>query len=409
MRIKYNGTINASSDKDYASLKGTDFDKAKAVLTKDGYKEHEYGDKDDNNGYAVYRKGDKEVELTYEWIKGKRNGEAHAGKVLDVYVDDNINGACGGKRKSVKASRRAAIKAGYWDSKQGDNGREYTYDVDPNSLFMGLQGAYFIWLNNVADPWVEYNGNLYNANEVTDYLWEEYNEICQEEGMEATEDGFDAWIEPDFVESALMDSIPMAKVDFTSGNYRKAIGASVKASRRAIMAGPGAGYTIKWNLESINSINSFNVTSVSEPDQYGLITAEADCDVDVTVEIVEAYSYYYGIDSPLNDVPAKMTKVKFEIDPGLWPEIGSLYDADVAFAEELLNNEIYDVVSNGEVMYGGGWTHSTWDGTLTDYDHDDLIEVKVTDEEVIQYVDDAVNGAFESDYDDTEDFDSEEY
>lgn len=184
----------------------------------------------------------------------------------------------------------------------------------------------------------------------------------------------------------------------TSSTNRKA----VKASRRAIMAGPGAGYTIKWNLESIKSINSFNVTNVSEPDQYGLITAEADCDVDITVEIVEAYSYYYGIDSPLNDVPAKMTKVKFEIDPEQWPEIGSLYDADVAFAEELLNNEIYDVVSNGEVMYGGGWTHSTWDGTLTDYDHDDLIEVKVTDEEIIQYVDDAVSGELDGAYDGVE-------
>ena len=185
----------------------------------------------------------------------------------------------------------------------------------------------------------------------------------------------------------------------------RAINSSVKApikSSDAVMAGPGAGYTIKWNLESIKSINSFNVTNVSEPDQYGLITAEADCDVDITVEIVEAYSYYYGIDSPLNDVPAKMTKVKFEIDPEQWSEIGSLYDADVAFAEELLNNEIYDVVSNGEVMYGGGWTHSTWDGTLTDYDHDDLIEVKVTDEEIIQYVDDAVSGALEPAYDEDE-------
>lgn len=185
----------------------------------------------------------------------------------------------------------------------------------------------------------------------------------------------------------------------------RAINSSVKApikSSDAVMAGPGAGYTIKWNLESIKSINSFNVTNVSEPDQYGLITAEADCDVDVTVEIVEAYSYYYGIDSPLNDVPAKMTKVKFEIDPELWPEIGSLYDADVAFAEELLNNEIYDTISNGEVMYGGGWLHSTWDGTLTDYDHDDLIEVKVTDEEIIQYVDDAVSGALEPAYDEDE-------
>ena len=170
---------------------------------------------------------------------------------------------------------------------------------------------------------------------------------------------------------------------------------SVRAA--AVMAGPGAGYTIKWNLESINNINSFNVTNVSEPDEYGLITVEADCDVDVTVEIVEAYSYYYGIDRPINGVPAKMTKVSFEIDPDQWPELGSFYDAGVDFAAEFLNNEIYDTISNGEVMYGGGWSHSTWDGTLTDYEHDGLIEIKVTDEETIEYVDDAVSGAFEYD------------
>lgn len=92
----------ASTDKDYASLRGMDFKKARDILTKDGFHEHEYGDKDDNNGYAVYRKGDKEVELTYEWVEGKRKGEAHAGKVTNVYVDDNINSSCG--KKSVNAS-----------------------------------------------------------------------------------------------------------------------------------------------------------------------------------------------------------------------------------------------------------------------------------------------------------------
>lgn len=95
-------SIMASTDKDYASLRGMDFKKARDILTKDGFHEHEYGDKDDNNGYAVYRKGDKEVELTYEWVEGKRKGEAHAGKVTNVYVDDNINSSCG--KKSVKAS-----------------------------------------------------------------------------------------------------------------------------------------------------------------------------------------------------------------------------------------------------------------------------------------------------------------
>ena len=95
-------SIMSSTNKDYASLRDMDFKKARDILTKDGFHEHEYGDKDDNNGYAVYRKGDKEVELTYEWVEGKRKGEAHAGKVVNVYVDEDINASCG--KKSVKSS-----------------------------------------------------------------------------------------------------------------------------------------------------------------------------------------------------------------------------------------------------------------------------------------------------------------
>lgn len=95
-------SIHASTD--YATLMGMDFSKARDILTKDGFHEHEYGDKDDNNGYAVYRKGDKEVELQYRWNAGKRKNEYHAGKVTNVYVDDDINGACG--KKSVKASTK---------------------------------------------------------------------------------------------------------------------------------------------------------------------------------------------------------------------------------------------------------------------------------------------------------------
>ena len=530
MRIKYNGAIKASSDKDYASLKGTDFDKAKAILTKDGYKEHEYGDKDDNNGYAVYRKGDKEVELTYEWIKGKRNGEAHAGKVLDVYVDDNINGACGGK-KSVKAATDGKIpydlvsmlvalrdyvdtSSAYVSDEHGklvdiadslyNVGRDVIEKMKPEfkKVYEKYGSDYFdkvlddvsaldsqLTRNNVNDLIADYedrannfsgvegacdgkksvkaSSNLLNEFSFTKLGNGYYSVVHKTTGKEyevGTEKN-SWWIENGAPKKDFISKIDMLKylkeqsvssknvedekyentkwgiflennsepyqvfndksearralnklmaLDDVDGRIdkvyssavppstKKFLHRSIKASRRAIMAGPGAGYTIKWNLESIKSINSFNVINVSEPDQYGLITAEADCDVDVTIEIVEAYSYYYGIDSPLNDVPAKMTKVQFEIDPEQWPEIGSLYDADVAFAEELLNNEIYDVVSNGEVMYGGGWSHSTWDGTLTDYDHDDLIEVKVTDEEIIQYVDDAVSGELDGAYDGVE-------
>lgn len=94
------------ASKDYADLNGMDFKKARDLLTKDGFHEHEYGDKDNNTGYAVYRKGDQEVELQYRWIHGKRKGDAHAGKVTNVYVDEDINSA-------TKVRSRKAIKAGY--------------------------------------------------------------------------------------------------------------------------------------------------------------------------------------------------------------------------------------------------------------------------------------------------------
>lgn len=105
MRIYSNKKRPVKASKDYADFTGKDFKTAKAQLEKDGYKEHEYGDTKEGNGYAVYRKGDKEVELTYKWVGTKNN--AHAGKVLDVYVDEDINGACG--KKSVKASTSGNI------------------------------------------------------------------------------------------------------------------------------------------------------------------------------------------------------------------------------------------------------------------------------------------------------------
>lgn len=266
---------------------------------------------------------------------------------------------------------------------------------------------------------IKYNGDI-KASAANDYIY-----VIEDNGNPVAKGTYDAMVKKSYTYNypVTMRKFPKAKLNslmkmakeahlpnplkfavnrFINDNPDEysALNSSVKASIKssdAVMAGPGAGYTIKWNLESINNINSFNVTNVSEPDEYGLITVEADCDVDVTVEIVEAYSYYYGIDSPINGVSAKMTKVSFEIDPDQWPELGSLYDAGVDFAAEFLNNEIYDTISNGEVMYGGGWSHSTWDGTLTDYEHDGLIEIKVTDEETIDYVDDAVSGAFEYD------------
>ena len=80
--------IMADTSSNYYDLIGEPFKKVRDILTKDGYSEYEYGDKNGDVGYVVYRNKYNEVEVTYEWIPGNRKGESHAGRVLDIYVED---------------------------------------------------------------------------------------------------------------------------------------------------------------------------------------------------------------------------------------------------------------------------------------------------------------------------------
>ena len=234
MRIRYNRYVKASSgDKDYAELKGTDFKEARDVLTKDGFSEHEYGDKDDNTGYAVYRKGSKEVELQYRWNKGKRKDEYHAGKVINVYVDDDINASCG--KKSVKAGTTP------WDTVKSlsvGQARVFTFRGDP-CVFVGVpNGMIFRWYSDTHSAKSELN----YVKHVIKQLPDEWEESLREYGF----DQYD-----DTVEYQTLS----AKNPVTSSTMNK--------HRSKITAGAGAGYTIKWTLESIRKVNSFDVVNVS--------------------------------------------------------------------------------------------------------------------------------------------------
>lgn len=295
MKIKCNKRRSVKASSDYADLKGVDFRKAKDILTKDGFSEHEYGDKDDNNGYAVYRKGDKEVELQYQWNKGKRKDEYHAGKVTNVYVDEDINSSTKpGLRKSVKASRCKAPRR-----------------------------------------------------------------------------------------------------------------------RSKVMAGPGAGYTIEWELDSIRKVNSFDVTDVSKPDKWGTVTVTADCDVDIDVTIKSAWSYMYGFNTPIEGVSAKIYRVVFDYNisdnygdllnfedyEDLTDDVeyinevnNAMYQLNEMEAMNILEDDAWDTIRGAEFTYGGGYVHSTWDGTLLEVDKYNYADIQVTDSAVVEYVDRAVSG-----------------
>lgn len=372
MKIRYKRSVKASSGgMDYADLKGMEFKKARDILTKDGFFEHEYGDKDDNNGYAVYRKENKEVELQYRWNPGKRKNEYHAGKVTNVYVDDDINASCG--KKSVKSScNRKSVKAGYQ-----------------------LQFPYMVE-GEFADGYTYTAGGSSEAEcvETLANMQDKHGELVWYSGI--TDEDYDAG----------------RRIDSACGGKKKVKASTGNRHYSKIMAGPGAGYTIKWTLDKIDNVNTFNVVDVSRMDSYGTVTVTADCDIDVTVTIDSAWSYSYGFSDPIENVPAKITRIIFDMYTPDWSFLdpndyengeddeayqdaveSAIYALTEADAIKVLEDEAWETIKGDEYIYGGGYSHSTYDGTLNEIDGDyNWVDIKITDEAIINYIDQSVTG-----------------
>lgn len=247
MRIYSNKKRPVKASKDYADFTGKDFDTAKAQLEKDGYKEHEYGDTKEGNGYAVYRKGDKEVELTYEWVGTKNN--AHAGKVLDVYVDEDINGACG--KKSVKASTSGNIP----------------YDLV--SMLVALRDYISIddtdYINDEHRMLVDVADSLYNAGITVAEMSPEYQAVYNKYGK----DFFDL----------VLDDVAALDSQLTSNNVNDLI--ADYNDREATFTGVNASTKRRRNAKAVNA------SEVDELEDDSFINAlwEACDDVPQLVEI----------------------------------------------------------------------------------------------------------------------------
>lgn len=167
--------------------------------------------------------------------------------------------------KIVAAKKRAAaIKAAddprTWAhnnpiKKDRGNYYEYIYTVDPNKLYYGCPGAYFISMgNNVEDPWIEWEGWLYNATDLEDALYNDFGEwLTQSTEAEAQtfDGGFEDWVTPYLVENVLYDLNPFAKVVYDKGNNHTARGVS-----------PTEWFNDNMNIDEITSdINSKGVES----------------------------------------------------------------------------------------------------------------------------------------------------
>ena len=155
--------------------------------------------------------------------------------------------------------------------------------------------------------------------------------------------------------------------------------------------GPGAGYTIKGTT---TIIKVDNVKVLSKEDNEYDTTYEVSFNGRGTADI-EFASYYYG--SNLEDVPVVATKAYVDVDTN---DINNGYTVE-QYIESLFYNEELKI----DLIYGGGWSHSTYDGTVASEEYPaentyaDIVitDMKITDEDIIQYIDAVVQGEFEND------------
>ena len=174
-------------------------------------------------------------------------------------------------------------------------------------------------------------------------------------------------------------------------NFRHLNEAFNRLNEKALNEGPGAGYTIKGTT---TIIKVDNVKVLSKEDNEYDSTYEVSFNGRGTADI-EFASYYYG--GSLEDVPVVATKAYVDVDTN---DINNGYTVE-QYIESLFYNEELKI----DLIYGGGWLHSTYDGTVASEEYPaentyaDIVitDMKITDEDIIQYIDAVVQGEFEND------------
>ena len=192
-------------------------------------------------------------------------------------------------------------------------------------------------------------------------------------------------------------------------------------NRRMLKEGPGAGYSIKSYVR-ISKVNSFELDKISafRKSDYGYfaVTAEFNCDIDAIASDLRFSSYEYGGEISI-EVPVKISKMEMDFTVAPFSDIEDeseyrekmsgiteenvMQYIDIETVKEALISDNFET----DIVYGGGWMHATYDGTLStmkdyvDYNNAsyndyefaiDKVDAKITDEEVIKFVDDVVSG-----------------
>lgn len=174
-------------------------------------------------------------------------------------------------------------------------------------------------------------------------------------------------------------------------------------SERYLQEGPGAGYTVKGEIDKVVSVNSFEVddkefkgtyTPLGSDESIEYYTVDVNCNIDVLLSSISIESYYYG--GLIEDaIPAKVNFIRlYGVDEG------------VEITKDILDSAIR-TINQFEVSLGGGWSHSTFDGIISTDDIDEanyydensskfeyveFIEIQLEDQNAITYLDKACTG-----------------
>lgn len=173
-------------------------------------------------------------------------------------------------------------------------------------------------------------------------------------------------------------------------NFKHLNEAFDRLNEKALNEGPDAGYNFYGT--AIIKVDNVKVLS-KEYDKYDTIyevsfNGNGTADIDFT-------SYYYG--GSLKGVPVVATKAYIDVENG----VINNGDNVEQYIESLFYNEKLQI----DLIYGGGFSHLAYDGTVASEEHPAentysgimVTDMKITDEDIIQYIDDVVLGTYEND------------
>ena len=119
------------------------------------------------------------------------------------------------------------------------------------STYRGISGTTWLWHGEWADPEVAYRGRIFNVNDIEDHLWSVYEDECFDNGTDATEDGFDKWIDGSKLDDFYNDFIDSVVITDVINDMKKI------ADENHCIDFSNKGKTVQVAFESTDEANDF--------------------------------------------------------------------------------------------------------------------------------------------------------